>query len=204
MRDPTVALRTGHVSTRLTAAIIARDEEELLGDCLRSVAFADEVLVLVDAATRDRTREVALAAARALKSAPFDNFATQRDAALGLAACDWVLFVDADERVTPPLQAEVLERIADPRGCRGYWIPRDNYLLGRVVRNAGWFPDYQLRLIERGAARFDPARVVHEVPIVDGAVGHLASPLVHFNYRTLREFIQKQERYCRLDARSAG
>lgn len=189
------------MNTRLTAAIIARDEEELLGECLRSVSFADEILVLIDAATRDRTREVALAGGARVEERPFDNFAAQRDAALSLAACDWVLFVDADERVTPVLQAEVLARIADPGSCRGYWIPRDNYLMGRAVRNAGWFPDYQLRLIERGAAHFDPARVVHEVPIVDGRVGHLASPLVHFNYRTLREFIHKQERYCRLDAR---
>ena len=105
----------GQVNTRLTAAIIARDEEELLGDCLRSVSFADEILVLVDAATRDRTREVALAGGARVEERPFDNFAAQRDAALGLAASDWVLFVDADERVTPALQAEVLARIADPR-----------------------------------------------------------------------------------------
>jgi hypothetical protein len=188
------------VSSRLTAAIIARDEEDNLGDCLRSVAFADEVLVLVDAATRDQTREIARAGGARVEERPFVNFATQRDAALELAASDWVLFVDADERVTPALQAEVLERVADPRGCRAYWIPRDNYLMGHAVRHAGWFPDYQLRLLERSAAHFDPVRVVHEVAIVDGAVGHLESPLVHFNYRTLREFVIKQERYCRLDA----
>jgi len=188
------------VTPRLTAAIIARDEEANLGECLRSVEFADEVLVLVDAATRDRTREVALASGARVEERPFDDFARQRDAALALAAGDWVLFVDADERVTPALESEVRERVADPRGCRAYWIPRSNYLMGRAVRYAGWYPDYQLRLLERAAAHFDPLRVVHELAIVDGPVGHLASPLVHFNYRTLREFVEKQERYCRLDA----
>jgi len=188
------------VSPRLTAAIIARDEEQHIEGCLRSVAFADEMLVLVDAATRDGTRELARAAGARIAERVFDNFARQRDAALQLAQGEWVLFVDADERVTPDLRDEVLARIAEPTGCRGFWIARSNYLMGRVVRNAGWSPDYQLRLLERGAAHFDPQRVVHEVPIVDGPVGHLAAPLVHYNYRSLAEFVRKQERYCRLDA----
>jgi hypothetical protein len=130
----------------------------------------------------------------------FDNFAAQRDAALAIAEGDWVLFVDADERVSPLLRDEVLRRIANPAGNRAFWIPRLNQLMGRVVRNGGWFPDYQLRLLERAAAHFDPARVVHEVAIVDGQVGHLDQPLVHYNYRTLGEFVRKQERYCQLDA----
>jgi glycosyltransferase involved in cell wall biosynthesis len=130
----------------------------------------------------------------------FDNFAAQRDAALGSARGDWILFVDADERVTPALREEVLATVAEPGGRRGFWIPRHNYLLGHVVRHAGWFPDYQLRLLERGAAHFDPLRPVHEMALVDGPVGHLHEPLVHFNYRSLGEFVEKQERYCPLEA----
>jgi (heptosyl)LPS beta-1,4-glucosyltransferase len=184
----------------LTAAVIARDEQDTLGDCLRSVAFADERLVLLDSATRDRTRDVAVQHGARVEERTFDNFAAQRDAALSFATGDWVLFVDADERVTPSLRDEVLARIADPDGRRGFWIPRHNYLLGHLVRYAGWFPDYQLRLLERCAARFDPLRVVHEIALVDGPVGHLREPLVHFNYRSLGEFVHKQERYCALDA----
>jgi glycosyltransferase involved in cell wall biosynthesis len=185
---------------RLTAAVIARDEESTLNACLQSIAFADERLVLVDAATRDGTREVARSNGARVAERAFENFAAQRDAALGLATGDWVLFVDADERVTPALRDEVLRMVLRPEGCRGFWIPRHNYLLGHVVRHAGWFPDYQLRLLERNAAHFDPLRPVHEVALVDGQVGHLREPLLHFNYRSLGEFIEKQERYSQLEA----
>jgi glycosyltransferase involved in cell wall biosynthesis len=184
----------------LTAAVIARDEEGTLGDCLRSLTFADERLVLLDTATRDRTREVAVQHGARVQERAFDNFAAQRDAALELASGDWVLFVDADERVTPALRNQVLARIADPGGNRAFWIPRHNYLMGRIVRHAGWFPDYQLRLLERRGVHFDPLRVVHEVAVVDGPVGYLSEPLVHFNYRSLSEFVRKQERYCALEA----
>lgn len=184
----------------LTAAVIARDEEGLLADCLVSIAFADERLVLVDAATSDRTREVAAAAGARVEERLFDNFAGQRDAALRLASGEWVLFVDADERVPDALRDEVARVIAAPTGRQGFWIPRENVLLGRVVRYAGWYPDYQLRLLLRSAARMDPLRVVHEQAIVDGSVGHLTHPLVHLNYRSLAEFVTKQERYCTYDA----
>jgi glycosyltransferase involved in cell wall biosynthesis len=185
---------------RLTAAIIARDEDSTLGECLQSIAFADERLVLVDAATVDRTREVARSNGARVAERVFDNFAAQRDAALALATGDWILFVDADERVSAALREEVLATVRQPDGRRGFWIPRHNYLLGHVVRHAGWSPDYQLRLLERGAARFDPSRPVHELALVDGQVGHLCAPLLHFNYRSLGEFVRKQERYCLLEA----
>jgi glycosyltransferase involved in cell wall biosynthesis len=184
----------------LTAAVIARDEETMLGDCLRSLAFADERLVLLDSATRDRTRDVALAHGARVQERVFDNFAAQRDAALQLATGDWVLFVDADERVTPGLRDEVLATIAKPGNLRGGWIPRHNRMLGRLVRYAGWYPDYQLRLLKRGAAHFDPRRVVHEAALLDGPAAHLRQPLVHESYRTLGEFVRKQERYCQLEA----
>jgi hypothetical protein len=184
----------------LSGVVIARDEERMLGDCLASLDFADERLVLVDARTLDRTREVARLAGARVEERAFENFASQRDAALGLACGDWVLFVDADERVSPLLRDVVLRTIDASDALDGYWIPRHNYLMGRVVRHAGWFPDYQLRLVRRGAAHFDPLRPVHEVARVSGRVGYLDAPLVHFNYATLGDFVRKQERYCGLEA----
>ena len=184
----------------LSAVVIARDEAAHIGECLDTLGFADERLVVVDASTRDRTREIARARGARVEDWPFRNFAAQRDAALALASGAWVLFVDADERVPGALRDEVLDTIRQPAGRRGFWIARQNHLMGRVVRHAGWFPDYQLRLFEKAAAHFDPIRVVHEEPVIDGPIGHLREPLVHFNYRTLREFIVKQERYCPLQA----
>jgi glycosyltransferase involved in cell wall biosynthesis len=184
----------------LTAAVIARDEERHVAACLESIAFADERLVLVDAATNHLTREIARLHGARVEERPFDNFAAQREAALELSRGDWVLFVDADERVPPELRDEVRRTISAPDGKHAFWIPRHNLLLGRVVRHAGWFPDYQLRLLYRPASRFDPRRVVHEVAVIDGSVGYLKEALVHFNYASLGEFVRKQERYCRLDA----
>jgi glycosyltransferase involved in cell wall biosynthesis len=185
---------------KLTAAVIARDEERNLPGCLASLAFADERLVLVATQTLDRTREVARLCGARVEERPFDNFAAQRDAALRLAQGEWVLFVDADERVSASLCEEVLRTVAQPGNARGFWIPRHNLLLGRVVRNAGWYPDHQLRLLERRAAHFDPTRPVHELALVDGPVGHLREPLVHYNYASLSQFVRKQERYSALEA----
>ena len=184
----------------LTAAVIARDEERHIAACLESLAFADERLVLVDSVTVDRTREIARLHGARVEENVFRNFAAQREAALELASGDWVLFVDADERVPEALRDEVLRAVAQSDNRRGYWIPRHNYLFGREIRHAGWFPDHQLRLLEKSAARFDPSRVVHELAIVDGQVGYLSQPLVHFNYANLAEFIAKQERYSRFEA----
>jgi (heptosyl)LPS beta-1,4-glucosyltransferase len=186
--------------TTLTAAIIARDEGAHIGACLETLSFADERLVLVDAATVDATAEIARAHGARVESRPFDNFAAQRDAALALCQSDWVLFVDADERVRPALRDEIRSTIVAPGDRLGFWIPRDNVLLGRVIRHAGWAPDFQLRLLRRGSVRYDPQRPVHEEPLVDGPVGHISAPFLHLNYRTLGEFVRKQERYCRLDA----
>ena len=185
---------------RLTAAVIARDEERNIADCLDSLAFAAERLVLVAAQTVDGTREVARLHGARVEERLFDNFAAQRDAALPLASCDWVLFVDADERVTPALRDEIGRTLAEPGGVRGYWIPRHNLLMGRVVRHAGWYPDHQLRLLQRNFAHFDPERPVHELALVDGPVGQLREPLVHYNYASLAEFVRKQERYAALEA----
>jgi glycosyltransferase involved in cell wall biosynthesis len=184
----------------LGVAIIARDEEALLPECLRSVGWADDVLVLVDAATSDKTREVAHAAGARVAERAFDSFARQRAAALELSTTDWLLFVDADERVSAALRDEVRATIEAPGTCVGFWVPRRNLLMGRVVRHAGWWPDYQLRLLKRGHAQFDAWRAVHEVARLDGPAGYLRHPLLHLNYRSLDEFVRKQERYSRLDA----
>lgn len=183
----------------LCAITLTLNEEKHLPDCLASLAWADEVIVF-DSFSTDRTVEIARAAGARVVQRPFDNYALQRNAALAATEAEWVLFVDADERVTPALAREIMSVLHPERSKDGWWIPRHNYLFGRLTLHAGWYPDYQLRLLRRTAARYDPARPVHELVQLAGEAGHLASPLIHLNYETVAEFIRKQTDYARYDA----
>ena len=191
-----------HDSSLITAAVLARDEAGFLAACLESLAWADERLVLVDDRTTDASAALARRYTPHVYVVPFGSFPRLRNRALGLARGDWVFFVDADERVPPALAAEVraaVTRAADD-GTAGYWVPRRNRICGRWVRGAGWSPDYQLRLLRRGAACYAEDALVHEVATLDGPVGWLRQPLVHLNYDTLAEFVAKQRRYAMLEA----
>jgi (heptosyl)LPS beta-1,4-glucosyltransferase len=184
----------------ITAAVIARDEERNIAACLETMCWAAERLVL-DGGSADRTIELARAAGARVEQRPFDDFARQRNAALRLASHDWVLFVDADERVTPELATEAAQTVREPAHF-GYLIPRFNHIFGKVIRHTGWYPDYQMRLLDRRHARYDEEVPVHEVVQLDrGEPGRLRGHFVHYNYQTLGQFVRKQERYSDFEAR---
>ena len=185
---------------KLTAIILTYNEAAHIVDCIDSVRFADAILVL-DSGSSDDTSTLARSAGAEVITRPFDDYAGQRNAALDAVAgrADWVLFVDADERVTPPLAAEA-RRALDQPGYAGWQIPRHNYIFGHLTRGAGWFPDYQTRLLRVGHAYYDPARRVHEVVNLEGALGTLSEPFIHYNYLTLAQFHDKQRRYSAYDA----
>lgn len=187
--------------TTLFVIILTKNEAAHIADCIESARFADHVIVF-DSYSDDDTPRLAEAAGAEVIRRRFDNYAGQRNAALEAAAgrADWVLFVDADERVTPELAAEAREAIQKP-GYAGWRIPRYNYIFGRLTLGAGWYPDYQTRLLRVGAAHYDPARQVHELVLLDEAEGTLQNHLVHFNYRDVAQFIEKQRRYAAYDAR---
>jgi len=186
--------------TVLTTVTLARDEEANIEACLRSVPWADGHLVLLDPRTKDRTAEIARDLGARVVERPFSNFADQHQAALALAGSAWVFSIDADERGTPELGEEVLGVLSQGRAV-GWWVPRHNYIWGRRIAHAGWYPDYQLRLMRPDRARYDPAREVHELVILDGEEGYLRQPLIHYNYRTVGEFLHKTSRYTALEAR---
>ncbi|MCB0154620.1 MAG: glycosyltransferase family 2 protein, partial [Anaerolineae bacterium] len=134
----------------------------------------------------------------------FVNFAVARNAALQHGrdvGAEWVLFVDADERVTPELAQEVQWVIHEENGLMGWWVPRYNVMWGHTMRGGGWYPDYQLRLMRVDAAQYDPERQVHEIVILDGPAGHLKEHLIHYNYDTLTQFRRKQNRYIDFEAK---
>jgi glycosyltransferase involved in cell wall biosynthesis len=187
-------------SPKISAVVLARDEADYIEPCLRSLAWADEVLVLLDPESRDATEAIARRLGARIEQRGFASFGALRNAGLELARGDWVLFVDADERVSPGLAAEIRQAVRG--GDAGYWIPRRNRILGRWMRGTGWYPDEQLRLLRRARARYDETRLVHEVATVDGPVGRLREPLIHLNYASLSEFWAKQRRYTALAART--
>lgn len=180
----------------LTAIILTLNEAAHIAACIDSLRWADRIVV-VDSFSRDATVALAQAAGAATIRSAFENYAQQRNAALDAVATDWVFFVDADERGSAELGAEIRRVIAD-RPERGWYVPRHNYIFGRLTRGAGWFPDYQLRLFKHGCVRYE--RPVHEIAVVDGAVGHLQTPLVHYNYRDTAHFHAKQRAYSDYEA----
>ena len=186
-------------ATQLTVVILTKNEEHNITACIESVRWADEVVVF-DSFSQDRTVEIAQELGARVIQHPFRNYAEQRNAALEAVESRWVFFVDADERATPELAAEVRQVIEDETKA-AWWVPRHNYIFGRLTRHAGWFPDYQLRLLKQGRAHYDPPRKVHEVVILDGQAGYLENVLIHYNYDNLSQFLERQGRYTDYEAR---
>ncbi|MCL4541403.1 MAG: glycosyltransferase family 2 protein [Chloroflexi bacterium] len=192
--------------TKISYIILTFNEEQDIAGCLQSLMSAEDIFLL-DSFSTDRTIEEAYRVAAThdlplrIEQRRFRNFAEQRNSALELVSSEWVFFVDADERCSPSLHSEIAQRLkGSPSGIAGYWVPRRNIILGREVHHAGWYPDYQLRLFQRSAGRYDPLRPVHEVLLLNGPSDRLHTPLLHYNYRSIREFILKQWNYAKLDA----
>jgi glycosyltransferase involved in cell wall biosynthesis len=180
----------------VSAIVLTRDEERHIVPCLRTLTWADELLVL-DSGSRDRTVELARREGARIACRSFDNWARQRQHALGLARCPWVLFVDADERVTAELAREVRAVTARDTGePAGYWVPRRNFIVGHWMRATGWYPDYQLRLLRPDRAAYDLARPVHELVDLRGQAGHLRGHLLHYTGDRAGSFLRKQRLYA--------
>lgn len=186
--------------TKISAIVIARNEERHIAECLESLSWADEIIV-VDSFSTDGTPAISSRYAHKVVQRPFDNFPSHRNAAMDLAANDWIFFLDADERVTPELANEVRETIE--RGERnGYWAPRRNIILGKWMRHAGWSPDHQLRLFRRDRGRYDEDRQVHELVVLEGEAGYLKNSIIHYNYESFGELFSQQNRYTDYEVRT--
>ncbi|MCS7285614.1 MAG: glycosyltransferase family 2 protein [Anaerolineae bacterium] len=184
----------------ITALVLTLNEEKNIEECLQTLLWADKLIVL-DSGSSDRTVEIAWRMGAEVFFHPFQNYADQRNFALQLVQTDWVLFIDADERVTPELAQEIREAVEKESIC-GWWIPRKNYICGRWVRHGGWYPDYQLRLLRPEKAHYDSAWEVHEIVVVEGGTGYLRHHIIHYNYRTWPEFIARQKVYLPLEVRT--
>jgi glycosyltransferase involved in cell wall biosynthesis len=181
----------------LSAIIITKDEAGNIADCLDSLAFCDERIV-VDAASGDGTMMIAKQKGARVATHGWKGFGAQKNYALSLAQGDWVLSIDADERVSPELAQEIRAAIENPNAV-GYEIARRSSFCGRMMRHSGWFPDRVLRLFRRGKGRFTDD-VVHERVVCDGPVARLNEPLLHYPVARLEDAIRRIDQYSTLGA----
>ncbi len=178
----------------ISAIMITKNEAPNLPDCLRSLHFCVEIVV-VDNDSTDGTVEIARAAGcKIIQADDWPGFGLQKQRALDEASGEWILSADADERITPELEAEILRAVRGGEAA-GFTIKRRSQFLGKWMRHGGWYPDRVLRLARRDRARFDPAPV-HEKLLVDGPCSDLSEPMLHYSYRDLADVLGKQAKYA--------
>lgn len=183
----------------VSVTLITLDESAHIAAAIDSAAWADEVIV-VDAGSADDTVAIARSKGARVFTRAWTGYVEQKNYAASLAAHDWIFSLDADERITPALAAEIRGTLSGEPGVRGYRVPRVTHHLGRWIRTTDFYPDYQTRLYDRRAARW-AGRYVHESVQVDGAVGQLTQELQHYSYRDLHDHLERINRYTSLAAR---
>ncbi|HXS15373.1 MAG TPA: glycosyltransferase family 2 protein [Candidatus Saccharimonadales bacterium] len=185
----------------LSVVLATYNEEKNLPDCLKSVKDLADEIVIVDGTSQDRTVEIAKShGAKVIIMENNPMFHINKQKAIDEATKDWILQLDADERVTPALQREIERMIHDAEAKDGYWIPRKNWFLGRFLMKGGVYPDYTLRLYKRGKGHL-PQKDVHEQAVVEGEVGYLQEPLIHIADPELGRYLMRFNRYTNLIAK---
>lgn len=184
---------------KVSVTVITKNEAANLAAALESVAWADEIVV-VDAESGDETAAIARRFTDRVTVRPWPGFPQQKNHAASLASHDWILSIDADERVSAALQQEIRALLANEPAARGYRVPRVTFALGRWIRTTDWYPDWQLRLYDRRRGRWDESRRVHEAVRLDGEPGRLSGELEHLAYRDLSHHLQTIDRYTTLAA----
>ena len=184
---------------KLSVTIITKNEAADIAAALDSVAWADERIV-VDSFSTDDTAAIAERSGARVEAREWPGYVAQKNHAASVASHDWILSLDADERVTPELAAEIRKTLQQEPNDRGFWIPRVTFHLGRWIRTTDWYPDHQLRLYDRRAAEWT-GRYVHEGVHVNGGVGRLRNELQHYAYRDVAEHMETIDHYTTLAAR---
>ena len=178
----------------LSVAMIAMNEEANLPRTLESVRWADEIIV-VDSGSKDRTLEIAQSFGAKTSYHAFGGHGEQKNVALDLCACDWILLLDADEVLTPALQDEIRQVLNGESRYGAYWIPRLNLIFGRWMRHGGFYPDRKLRLFRRGSARLGEGVGPHSTPQFEGPKGRLKHDMLHYAYPDLNIYLEHMNRY---------
>lgn len=180
-------------SFELSVIIITKNESLNIRACLESVAWADEIIV-VDSGSSDDTVTICREFTPQVFIHDWPGFGPQKNRALGYASKNWVLSLDADERVTPELRMQLVKAMEEA-GKDGFYLPRLSQFCGSFIRHSGWYPDYVLRLFKRGKGRFSD-NLVHESVILQGSTGKLSVPLLHYSYLNEEDVNRKVEQYA--------
>jgi len=181
----------------LSVIIITKDEADNIRACIESVPWADEIIV-VDSGSKDGTVEICRELGARVHEHEWPGFGIQKNRALSYATHEWVLSIDADERVTTELQSQIKNAI-EKFSVDGYYVPRLSQFCGQFIRHSGWYPDYVLRLFRRTKGRFSDD-MVHERVILAGSTERLASPLLHYSYLSKTDVQRKSEQYAKAGA----
>jgi glycosyltransferase involved in cell wall biosynthesis len=182
----------------LSVITLALNEEQNIAECLDSVKWADEILV-VDSGSTDKTVELAKRYTQTVLTVEWKGYGATKNYALQQATGDWILWLDADERVPQALAEEIRHVIQSTNACAGYSVPRRAYFLGKWIRHCGWYPGRVTRLFRRSRSRFTESNV-HEQIVVEGAIGELKNDLLHFTDPNLHHYFHKFNRYTTLAA----
>jgi glycosyltransferase involved in cell wall biosynthesis len=179
--------------------LIAYNEESRLSACLDRLTWADEIVV-VDSGSTDATRTIAGQYTPHVVEIPWRGFGPQKQAAVELAAHNWVFVVDCDELVTPELAGEIMSLLAQPEIKSAYDVPRRTFIGNKEIKYCGWYPDRTVRLFDRTKARFSES-IVHEVVVVNGRQSDCRNDLLHFSFASINDMLPKMQRYSELAAR---
>jgi glycosyltransferase involved in cell wall biosynthesis len=182
----------------ITAVVIVKDEEHQLAACLESIAWVDEIIV-VDTGSKDGTVELARRYTPNLYEIEFEGYGHAKSYGLEMASSEWILSLDADERISPSLRDEIRNLIDRPGDVDGYLIPRTPFFLGKAIRHGGWYPAHVLRLFRRGKGSFSQRRV-HEEVILSGSCLRLKNPILHYTDPDLTHYMRKLNLYTSLSA----
>lgn len=189
----------GNPAHSLTVVIVAKNEARNIAECIASASFADEIVVL-DSNSSDNTAALAAQAGARVVQTDWPGYGPQVARGFALATTGWVLSLDADERISPALRAEVLAAIRSDAGFDGYRIPRLSEFCGQFIHHSGWRPDHTLRLGRRERSGFTD-HFLHAHMTVDGRIGELSNDIVHFSYPDLHDVLEKLDRYSSGHAR---
>ena len=188
------------MGAKLSAYLLAYNEEAKIADTIKSIIWADEIIV-IDSFSTDKTVEISEQLGAKVVQVKFEGFGKLRMVGIENTSHDWIFSIDSDERCTPEAKEEILSTIKNENSKDIYFIPRRNIFMGKKIRFCGWYPNYrQPQLFQRGKMTYESKDLVHEDYRVEGETGHLEKSIIQIPFLTISEILQKMDRYSELGA----